>query len=82
LVTQVTHVLFVVSQMGVTVPAQSVFVAHCTHCWVRGSHTGAATRQSLPPTRQPTQAPDVVSQMAVAPTQRVPPSTAHEAWQV
>jgi hypothetical protein len=61
---------------------QSAFAAHCTHVCVVGLQIGAATRQSLPPTRQPTQAPEVVSQMGVAPTQRGPPSTAHDAWHV
>ncbi len=80
-VTQTTHVFVVVSHNGVVSPAQSVFATHCTHVCVVGSHTGAAMRQSLPLTRHPTQAPEVVSQIGVAEpgTQRWPPSTVHDA---
>jgi hypothetical protein len=62
LVRQVTHVLFAVSQNGCDVPAQSPLVVHTTHCCVVGSQTRLAAGQSVPPIRQPTHAPEVVSQ--------------------
>lgn len=79
-----TQVLFVVSQSGVTVPMQSVFVTHCTHCCDVGSQTGAAILQSAPPTRQPTHAPVVRLHIGVTVTglHWTPPSTAHDARHV
>ena len=80
LVLHATQLLVVVSQTGVEVPAQSALLKHSTHRRVVGSHCLSETGQSVPPTRQPTHAPEVVSQIGRLDrgSHAVPPSTVHD----
>jgi hypothetical protein len=77
-----TQAFVAVSHRGIAEPAQSLSAVHTTHSCVVGLHTRLAAGQSVPPTRQPTHAPEVVSQMGVIPTHAGPPSTLHEARHV